>query len=441
MLDSGEGVDAGRKARDALCGGFACQKRLREALALGAKRFRELLNGGGALFELGPLFFEQFPQLFGSILIGCGGRLDFALERSDLLADPGRFAGERIDFNFYDSDAVLGFLCVIACGFVGALCLKNRLVLFAPLLLKCSDLLFAFFSRARALDRALLKLSDPLRKHVLLDAAPLKALGHGGDLVREGIAPGRNVGDRPFGLTKLGLCVPGGALGCFQKRPLFLRRVFEFFNPPLQVIGAALFPDALLFLLGDLRGELVDRSLSIRLLHEVPENLRALALVIKFPPATGDLGFSRQALDLLGLRLLEHVHALQVLTGAGERAFGFFSALLVLANARGLFKVHAQLLGLGLDEVADHALADDGVGAGPKARAHEDVLNVAAPDLLTVDDVGVGAIARHHALDRELSVTCPGAAHAPVSVVKHHLNRGSGRGRSVGGAGKDELGH
>ena len=404
---------------------------MRELFARGGKRLAKLLHAGCALLKQRSFFFQNFGELGKPLLVRRLAPLNLFLEGRHLLFDSCGFARERIDFDLNDGNAVLRLLGVCAGFFKGGLGGKHRFVALAPLFLQGGRLFFAFLGRAGALNGPLLQLPNALQKHFLFGPAPLQAVGHRGDLVGEGLAPGGDVCNGAFGFAKLGFGLPGAPFCRFKDVLFFGCGGLEFLDAPFQFIRPALVPKAFLLLLGNLCGELVDRSLCIGLLHEVPEDLRALPLGIELPPTACDFRFLGKALDFLRLRLLEHVHALEVLPGADERAFGFLAPLLVLAHARSLFKVHAQLLGLCLDEIADHALADDGVGTRTEPGAHENVLDVPAAHLLAVDDVGVGAVARHHALDGKLGVAAPGAAHAPVGIVKHHLDRGARRGRPV----------
>jgi hypothetical protein len=75
------------------------------------------------------------------------------------------------------------------------------------------------------------------------------------------------------------------------------------------------------------------------------------------------------------------VEAVEVLAGVADAGFGFLAALLVLGDAGGLFQVDAQVLGLGLDDLRDHALLDDRVAARAQARAEEQIGDVAAAAL------------------------------------------------------------
>src|SRR5690606_10867430 len=78
---------------------------------------------------------------------------------------------------------------------------------------------------------------------------------------------------------------------------------------------------------------------------------------------------------------------------------------------------------LGFDEPVDHALADDGVATGTEARTKEDIVNVAAPDLLPVDVVAAGSVARQNPAYRDLGIDAPLAGHPSFAVVEDQFDR------------------
>ena len=120
-----------------------------------------------------------------------------------------------------------------------------------------------------------------------------------------------------------------------------------------------------------------------------------------------DLGLLLQLVQV-GVELAQDVlDPRQVLARVREAVLGLAPALLVLGDARGFLQEQAQLLGLGFDDPADRALADDGVGARAQAGAQEHVLHVAPAHRLVVDVVAGGAVARQHALDGDLGELAP----------------------------------
>ena len=85
-----------------------------------------------------------------------------------------------------------------------------------------------------------------------------------------------------------------------------------------------------------------------------------------------------EVLELLVDFLAQVVQAVEVLAGVADAGLGFLAAFLVLGDAGGFFEVDAQVLGLGLDDLRDHALLDDRVAARAQAGAEEQVGDVAA---------------------------------------------------------------
>ena len=121
------------------------------------------------------------------------------------------------------------------------------------------------------------------------------------------------------------------------------------------------------------------------------------------------------------------IHAGEILFGIGEAVLGLTATFAVLRYASRLLQEDAKLFGLGFNDPGDHALADDGVGAGAEARAQEHVVDILAPNGLPIDLIGGLAIARQHTLDRELCESAPGAAQATRTVVEDQFNAGAAR--------------
>ena len=131
----------------------------------------------------------------------------------------------------------------------------------------------------------------------------------------------------------------------------------------------------------------------------------------------------------------------QVLPGIGQAVLGLAAPLLVFGDAGSLFEKQPQLFGLGFDDAADRALADDGVGARPQASAQKHVLNIAPSNRLVVDVVAAVAIPREHALDRDLSELAPLPAGAVVGVIEHQFHAGAACRLAGGGAVEDHILH
>jgi len=144
----------------------------------------------------------------------------------------------------------------------------------------------------------------------------------------------------------------------------------------------------------------------------------------------------------VGVELAQDVfHPGQVLARVVQPVGGFAAALFVLGDTRGLLKEQAQLFGFALDDAADGALANDGVGARAQAGAQEDVLHVAAAHRLVVDVVTAVAVAREHALDGDLGELAPLATSAVVAVVKHQFHAGAAGRLARVGAVEDHVLH
>ena len=90
----------------------------------------------------------------------------------------------------------------------------------------------------------------------------------------------------------------------------------------------------------------------------------------------------------VGIELAQNVFDTgQVFTRVRKAVSGFAAAFLVLRHAGGFFQKQAQLFGLGFNNAADGALADDGVGARPEAGTKKNVLHIAAAHRLVVQVV------------------------------------------------------
>ncbi len=165
------------------------------------------------------------------------------------------------------------------------------------------------------------------------------------------------------------------------------------------------------------------------------------ALLLQRLVPRGHLGLALELLEVVVELAQDVVDAQQVVARVLQPVLGLAAAFLVLGHARGLFQEQAQFLGARLDDAGDGALADDGVGARAQAGAEEHVLHVAAAHRLVVDEVAGAALAREHALDRDLRELVPRSAGACRLVVEHQLDAGAGRGLARAGAVEDDVEH
>src|SRR5690606_20307125 len=164
-------------------------------------------------------------------------------------------------------------------------------------------------------------------------------------------------------------------------------------------------------------------------------------LLLEFGVLFGGLGLALEALELAPQLVADVGEALEVLLGAAHAVLGVAAAPLVLGNAGGLLDEHPQVLRAGLDQVGDHALLDDGVAAGPKAGAEEDVGDVPAPALVAVEVVAGLAVSGDLAADGDLGVAGVLAAEGAVAVVEDELDGGLAHRFAAAGAVEDDVGH
>ncbi len=166
----------------------------------------------------------------------------------------------------------------------------------------------------------------------------------------------------------------------------------------------------------------------------------ALARLV-FLVLLGCLGLPVQPFEL-ALQLLAQIgQARQVFLGTPNTVLGLAAALLVLGDAGRFLDEVAQLLGLGLDQLGDHALLDDRVAARPKAGAEEDVGDVPTAALGAVEVVGVLRLAGHLAADGNLRVRRVLADQGVVAVVEDQLDARLADRLAAGGAVEDDIGH
>ena len=144
----------------------------------------------------------------------------------------------------------------------------------------------------------------------------------------------------------------------------------------------------------------------------------------------------------VGVELAQDVfHPRQVLTGVREPVGGFPPAFLVFGNTGRLLQEQAQFFRLALDDAADGALPDDGVGPGAQPGTQKHVLDIAAANRLVVDVITAVAIPRQHPLDGDFGELAPLAAGAVVAVVEDQLHAGPAGGLAVVGAIEDHVLH
>src|SRR5690606_19830257 len=155
----------------------------------------------------------------------------------------------------------------------------------------------------------------------------------------------------------------------------------------------------------------------------------------------GSLGIAVQTVQLAFQLLAQVGQARQVVLGAANAVLGLAAAVLVLGDAGGFLDVVAQVLGLGLDQLGDHALLDDRVAARAQAGAEEDVGDVAAATLHAIEKVGVLPVTGHPAANGDFRVGGVLAHQAAVGVIEDQLDAGLGHRLAGVGAVEDDVGH
>ena len=157
--------------------------------------------------------------------------------------------------------------------------------------------------------------------------------------------------------------------------------------------------------------------------------------------ALGDLGLAFKLFQI-GIELAQDVFDTgEVFTRVAQAVFGLAAALFVFGDAGRLFQKQAQLFGLGLNDAADRALTNDGVGPGPQTGAQKHILHIAAAHRLVVDVVAAGAVSGQHPFDRNFGKLTPLPARAVVTVVKNQFDTGAAGRFSSGGAIEDDVLH
>ena len=132
------------------------------------------------------------------------------------------------------------------------------------------------------------------------------------------------------------------------------------------------------------------------------------------------------------------LHAREMLVHALELARAFRLALLVLEHARRLLDERAAVLGLGLQDGIQVALADDGMRILAQARIVQDVEDVHAAGGGAVDQVLALARAVHAARDGDLGVVDGQRA---VGVVEHEVDLGEPDAFARRRSGEDDVLH
>ena len=148
-----------------------------------------------------------------------------------------------------------------------------------------------------------------------------------------------------------------------------------------------------------------------------------------------------QALDL-DVDLLQHVlDAQQIVLGPLEAQLRLVAARVQAGDAGRLLEDQPARLGLGGDDLADLALADEGGRARAGRGVGEQELHVAGAHLAAVDPIGRARLALDAAGDLDRLVLVEGGGRAAVGVVEQDADLGVVARRALAGAGEDHVVH
>ena len=152
----------------------------------------------------------------------------------------------------------------------------------------------------------------------------------------------------------------------------------------------------------------------------------------------GDLGLAAERLELAAQLPREIAQPCEVRLHRLELAEGLLLAAAVLEDARGLLDEPAPLLGRGLQDAVEPALADDHVHLATEPRVAQQLLHIQQPADAAVDRILARAVAEERAADRHLGVVDRKRA---VAVVDRQLHLGATERAARRGAGEDDVLH
>ena len=148
-----------------------------------------------------------------------------------------------------------------------------------------------------------------------------------------------------------------------------------------------------------------------------------------------------QAFHLAG-ELADHVlDAGEVGFGRPQSQFGFVAAGMQAGDPGGIFQHAPALLGLGLDDLADLALVDEGRRARAGRGIREQDLHVAGADVAAVDAIDGTGLALDAAGDFQELAVIDGGRRGAIGVVDRHDHFGVVARRAVAGTGEDHGVH
>ena len=103
-------------------------------------------------------------------------------------------------------------------------------------------------------------------------------------------------------------------------------------------------------------------------------------------------------------------------------SFSFLTTLLVLGDTGRFLKVTSKILGLGLDQVTDHALLDNRVASRTQTCAQEQISNVFPSAFLVVQEIARLGITGNDPFHGDFTIRGKFAGQPALCIVEHQLN-------------------
>ncbi len=155
----------------------------------------------------------------------------------------------------------------------------------------------------------------------------------------------------------------------------------------------------------------------------------------------GLAGLALQAVELLGQLADDIVEPGEIVLGGLELQLGIMAAGVEPGDAGCLLQNAAARLGLGIDDLADLALADERRRAGAGRGVGEQQLDVAGADFAAVDAIGRAALAVDAARHLDHVAVVEAGRRQALGIVDGDRDLGDIARRARGGTGEDDVVH
>ena len=153
------------------------------------------------------------------------------------------------------------------------------------------------------------------------------------------------------------------------------------------------------------------------------------------------LGLPLQVLQLTLQFIAQIGQAIKIFHGAAHATRGFLAALFIFGNACRFLDENAQLLWLGFDESANHALFDNGIATRAQAGTQENIRDIPATAFGAIEKVIGLRLSADQASDGYLGVSGILAAYTAITVIKHQFDRGLSHRLAIHRAVEDDIRH